>query len=48
VQHDLLILTALGFEDNRSPTTNKLMIFLVAVSIVANLWGRYWATQLGW
>jgi len=44
----LLILTALGFEDNRSPTTNKLMIFLVAVSIVANLWGRYWATQLGW
>ena len=44
----LLILTAFGFEDHRSPTTTKLMIFLVAVSIVANVWGRYWATQLGW
>jgi len=44
----LLILTALGFEDRRSPTTTKLMIFLVGFSIVANIWGRYWGTQLGW
>jgi hypothetical protein len=44
----LLILTAFGFEDNRSPTTTKLMILLVGVSLVANVWGRYWATQLGW
>lgn len=44
----LLILTAFGFEDNRSPTTTKLMIFLVAFSIVANVWGRYWGTELGW
>ncbi len=44
----LLILTAFGFEDHRSPTTTKLMIFLVAFSIVANIWGRYWGTQLGW
>lgn len=44
----LLILTAFGFEDNRSPTSTKLMILLVGVSIVANSWGRYWGIQLGW
>ena len=44
----LLILTALGFEDHRSPTSTKIMILLVGISIVAGFWGRYWATELGW
>lgn len=41
----LLILTAFGFDDNASPTSRRVQIVLVAVSIVAGVWGRYWATQ---
>ena len=41
----LLILTALGFEDTRS---TKWKVLLVGVSIVANLWGKYWVSELGW
>jgi len=44
----LLILTALGFEDNQSPTSTRIKVLLVAVAIVAGFWGRYWATELGW
>ena len=44
----LLILTALGFEDNQSPASTRIKVLLVAVSIVAGFWGRYWATELGW
>lgn len=41
----LLILTALGFEDTRS---TKWKVLLVGVSIVANLWGKYWVSEFGW
>jgi len=41
----LLILTALGFEDTRS---TKWKVLLVGVSIVANLWGKYWVSEYGW
>jgi hypothetical protein len=44
----LLILTAFGFDDNASPAARRLQIFLVGMSILAGLWGRYWGTQLGW
>jgi hypothetical protein len=44
----LLILTALGFEDNQSPSSTKIKIALVAIAIVAGFWGRHWATELGW
>ena len=37
----LLILTALGFEDNQSPTSTRIKVLLVAVAIVAGFWGRY-------
>jgi len=44
----LLILTALGFDDNDSPGARRLQVALVAVAIVAGFWGRHWANQLGW
>lgn len=44
----LLILTAIGFDDNQSPTSLRIMTVLVAVSVVAGFWGRYWGTHLGW
>lgn len=44
----LLILTALGFEDNQSPTSTKIKIAMVTIAIVAGFWGRYWGTELGW
>ncbi len=44
----LLMLTALGFEDHQSPTATKWKVALVAVSVIAGFWGRYWGTQLGW
>lgn len=44
----LLILTAYGLEDNQSPTARRLAVFLLALSIAANIWGRYWGTKLGW
>jgi hypothetical protein len=44
----LLILTALGFEDNQSPSSTRIKVLLVAVAIVAGFWGRHWGTELGW
>ncbi len=44
----LLILTAFGFDDNASPAGKRMQVMLVAVSIVAGFWGRYWATKFGW
>jgi hypothetical protein len=44
----LLILTALGFEDNQSPTSTKIKTAMVAIAIVAGFWGRHWATEMGW
>ncbi|MGH9199156.1 MAG: hypothetical protein ACRD1T_25925, partial [Acidimicrobiia bacterium] len=44
----LLILTALGFDDSGSPSGRRWQIALVALSVVAGLWGRYWANQLVW
>ena len=44
----LLILTALGFEDNQTPVSMRIKLLLVAVAIVAGFWGRYWGTELGW
>jgi Integrase core domain len=44
----LLILTAFGFDDHQSPGSRRMQLFLVAVSIVAGFWGRYWANRLGW
>jgi hypothetical protein len=38
----LMILTAFGFEDNRSPAALRLKIILVFVSIVIGFWGRWW------
>jgi hypothetical protein len=44
----LLLLTALGFDDNGSPAARRWQIGLVALSIVAGFWGRYWANQFVW
>jgi hypothetical protein len=44
----LLILTALGFEDNQSPASLRIKVLLVALAIVAGFWGRYWGTELTW
>lgn len=44
----LLILTAWGFDDHRSPGARRMQLLLVAIAIVAGFWGRYWANQLGW
>ncbi len=44
----LLILTALGFEDNRSTTARRIQVLLVVIAIVAGFWGRYWGNELGW
>jgi hypothetical protein len=44
----LLILTALGFEDNSSPTARRVQVALIIVSIVAGAWGRYWANLGNW
>ena len=44
----LLILTALGFEDNQSPTATRMKVLLVAVSILANFWGRHSMNAIGW
>jgi hypothetical protein len=44
----LLILTALGFEDNRSPSSTRIKIAMVVIAIVAGFWGRHWANELGW
>jgi hypothetical protein len=44
----LLVLTALGFDDNASATGRRWQIALVVVSVIAGFWGRYWANQFGW
>jgi hypothetical protein len=44
----LLVLTALGFDDNATPSGRRWQIALVVLSVVAGLWGRYWANQFGW
>ena len=44
----LLMLTALGFEHNQSRRSTIIKVLLVAIAVVAGLWGRYWGTQLGW
>lgn len=44
----LLILTALGFEDNQSPRHTRVKVALVAIAVLAGFWGRYWGSQLGW
>jgi hypothetical protein len=44
----LLILTAFGFDDHASPSARRLQVALVAISVLAGFWGRYWANYLGW
>ncbi len=44
----LLLLTALGFEDNQSPQSTRIKVAMIAVAIVAGFWGRYWGTKLTW
>lgn len=44
----LMILTALGFEENQSRTSVRIMVVLVIVSVAIGFWGRYWGTRLGW
>jgi hypothetical protein len=44
----LMILTALGFEDNQSRTSLRIKVLLVIISVAAGFWGRYWGTRLGW
>jgi hypothetical protein len=39
----LLILTALGFDDNDSPVHRRVQFNLVAISIVVCFWGNFWA-----
>jgi uncharacterized membrane protein YwaF len=44
----LMILTALGFEDNQSRSSFWLKVVLVVASVAIGFWGRYWGTRLGW
>jgi hypothetical protein len=44
----LMLLTALGFEDNQSRKSIWIMAALVAASVFVGFWGRYWGTRLGW
>jgi hypothetical protein len=44
----LMLLTALGFEDNQSRRSIWIMAALVLVSVAIGFWGRYWGTRLGW
>jgi hypothetical protein len=44
----LVLLTALGFEDNRSRKSVWIMAALVLLSVFIGFWGRYWGTRLGW
>jgi len=44
----IMILVALGFDDNQSRKAFWWKVALVAVSIVIGFWGRYWGTRLGW
>jgi hypothetical protein len=44
----LLVLTTFGFEDNQSPTSFRIKVALVVLSIAIGFWGRYWGTRLGW
>jgi hypothetical protein len=44
----LMILTALGFEENQSRSSFWLKVVLVAASVAIGFWGRYWGTRLGW
>jgi hypothetical protein len=39
----LLILTALGFDDNTSSAHRRIQVDLVAISILVGFWGNYWA-----
>jgi hypothetical protein len=44
----LMILTAFGFDDNRSPASFRLKVVMIIWSIVMFSWGRWWGTRLGW
>jgi hypothetical protein len=45
----LMILTALGVEENQSSRTSfRIAVVLVVISVVIGFWGRYWGTRLGW
>ncbi len=44
----IMILTAFGFEDHRSPRALRVKVALIVLSIAIGFWGRYWATRLGW
>ncbi|HLE03239.1 MAG TPA: hypothetical protein VI729_01305 [Anaerolineales bacterium] len=44
----LLILTAFGFEDRQSRYWTGVKVFLVAIAILANFWGRHSMNALGW
>ena len=44
----LLLLTALGVEEHNSASARRWQVALLALSVVAGFWGRYWANQLGW
>jgi hypothetical protein len=41
----LLILTALGFDDNTSPAHRRIQVDLVAISILVGFWGTFWANN---
>ena len=44
----IMILTALGFEEFKTPRSLWIKIALVVLSIAIGFWGRYWGTRLGW
>jgi hypothetical protein len=44
----IMILTAMGFEEFRSPRSLWIKIALVVLSVAIGFWGRYWGTRLGW
>ena len=44
----IMILTALGFEEFKTPRSLWIKIALVVLSVAIGFWGRYWGTRLGW
>lgn len=41
----LLILTALGFDDNTTSAHRRIQVDLVAISILVGFWGTFWANN---
>ncbi len=44
----IMILTALGVDQHKSPRAIWIVAALVVLSVAIGFWGRYWGTRLGW